>query len=173
MNCRECRERLLEAGLTEIAVVPGGSSDRLENALEGRSGEAWRRHIQECSPCAALAGRILRAQEELVAGLAVLTPTRPLEEAVAAASRESARRRSRIRWVSWGAAAAVAAGVLGIRALDSGSGVGTDAIRVAVMGYPGSAVGPEVEATLGESVVVLETDNENMVVFWFYQGRGE
>ena len=75
--------------------------------------------------------------------------------------------------MSWGAAAAVAAGVLGIRALDSGSGVGTDAIRVAVMGYPGSAVGPEVEATLGESVVVLETDNENMVVFWFYQGRGE
>jgi len=32
---------------------------------------------------------------------------------------------------------------------------------------------PEVEAMLDESVLVLETDNENVVVFWFYQGRGE
>ena len=32
---------------------------------------------------------------------------------------------------------------------------------------------PEVEAMLDESVLVLETDNEDVVVFWFYQGRGE
>lgn len=173
MNCRECRERLLEACPSEIAAVLDESSDRLAAALKGPSGEAWREHVRACSACEALAGRILEAQERLVADLAALTPARPLEEAVAAASRESARRRSRVRRASWGAAAAVVAGVLGIRALDPGSGVGTDTIRVEARTYAGSALAPEVEATLGGSVVVLETDNENVVVFWFYQGRGQ
>jgi hypothetical protein len=30
-----------------------------------------------------------------------------------------------------------------------------------------------VEALLDESVVILETDNEDVVVYWFYQGRGQ
>jgi hypothetical protein len=63
--------------------------------------------------------------------------------------------------------------VLALRALDVGSGVATDAVEVLASHQAESPFVPEVEAMLDESVLVLETDNENVVVFWFYQGRGE
>ena len=62
-------------------------------------------------------------------------------------------------------------GVLAIRALDVSVGIDTGPAVVA--SRAGTPAMPEVEALLDESVVVLETDNEDVVVFWFYQGRGE
>ena len=97
-----------------------------------------------------------------------LEPALPLEDSVAGAMRESARRRSRIRRMSWGVAAAAAAALLGIWVFDPVGGADPVDV-VATRGTP--PVLPEVEALLDESVMVMETDNENVVVFWFYQGR--
>jgi hypothetical protein len=176
MNCRECRDWLLEASPLEIAGALGElSADRRADAVESPSEAEWREHAQACASCLTLAERILEAQEELAAGLELLTPVGRLADALAVASREAVgrRRRARRRRVSWGTTAAVAAGVLMIRSFDSGGGFRTDSIDAVARGYIGSALAPEVEALLDESVVVLETDDEDVVVFWFYQGRGE
>jgi len=173
MICRECEERLLEAdpGAIAAALRPAdpGEADGLRDISQVL---ALRDHVRTCASCREAAERIVAAHKELRVGLEALGPALPLEEAVRAAIRESDRRRSRVRRASWVVAAAALAGVLALRVLDVGTGIGTDAIEMAA-GQAGSLVMPEVEALLDESVLVLETDNENVVVFWFYQGRGE
>ena len=129
-------------------------------------------HLRTCPSCREAAERVLAAQDRLAAGLAALVPARSLEEAAVMAVRESARRRSRLRRVSWTAAAAAMAGVLALRVLGFGGGVVPEPIEVTVS-PAGSRLMQEVEAMLDESVLVLETENEDVVVFWFYQRRGE
>lgn len=171
MNCRECQARLLEADPGAIATALSGPVDPARR-LNDPQAVALPDHVRTCASCREAAERILAAHEDLVAGLEELGPARPLQEATAAAIRESARRRSRVSRASWAVAAAAVIGVLALRALDVGNGVVTDTVEV-VASHAGSPAMPEVEALLGESVLVLETDNENVVVFWFYQGRGE
>ncbi len=153
MSCLECQTRLMEADPRAIA-------------------EALPDHARTCDECQLVAERILAAHEQLAAGLEVLEPALPLAEAVSAAIRESDGRRNRVRRASWAVAAATVAGLLGVRVLDVGNGAGTDAPEV-VARVATSPHMPEVEALLDESVLVLETDNDDVVVFWFYQGRGE
>jgi len=153
MSCLECQTRLMEADPRAIA-------------------EALPDHARTCDECRLVAERILAAHEQLAAGLEVLEPALPLAEAVSAAIRESDGRRNRVRRASWAVAAATVAGLLGVRVLDVGNGAGTDAPEV-VARVATSPHMPEVEALLDESVLVLETDNDDVVVFWFYQGRGE
>lgn len=174
MNCGECRDRLLEADPLEIeAALRRRPAGRSADSGGDASAAGWRQHTLVCGSCLALAERTLDAQEELAAGLDLLRSARPLADAVAAASRESARRDRRVRRVSGGAVAAVAAGVLATRLLYPGGGFGTDSIDVVVESRASSVLVPEVEALLDESVVVLQTESEDVVVFWFYQGRGE
>lgn len=154
MSCLECQTRLMEADPRAIA-------------------RALPDHARTCDECRLVAERILEAHEKLAADLEVLEPALPLAEAVSVAIRESdGRRRGRIRKASWAVAAATVAGLLGVRAFDVGPGPATDAPQV-VARMAASPHMPEVEALLDESVLVLETDNDDMVVFWFYQGRGE
>ncbi len=172
MSCRECRTRLLEADPRAIATALSGHADPAALRLNDPQAVALLDHVRTCASCREAAERILAAHVDLVAGLEELGPARPLQKATAAAIRESARRRSRVSRASWAVAAAAVIGVLALRALDVGNGVVTDTVEV-VASQAGSPAMPEVEVLLGESVLVLETDNENVVVFWFYQGRGE
>ena len=169
MQCADCRQHLLEEGPQEIAAALG-------DPPEDTAGAAWRAHVRGCSACAGLAGSILAERDRLAAGLDTVGAARPLAEALAAAVRESAARRSRARRSTWGAAAAVVAGVLAIRSLYIAGGPAADpaAPGPGLEARIGPTVeGPEVEALLDESVLVFETSNDDVVVFWFYQGRGE
>lgn len=172
MICRECHARLMEVDPGVIAAALS-HADPAAHRPDVPQAVALPDHVRTCASCRGAAERILKAHEDLAAGLEALSPLRPQQEATAAAIRESARRRSRVRRASWAAAAAAAIGVLALRALDVGSRVATDAGEVLASHQAESPFVPEVEAMLDESVLVLETDNENVVVFWFYQGRGE
>lgn len=153
MSCLECQTRLMEADPRALAEAPPD-------------------HARTCDECRLVAERILAAHEQLAAGLEVLEPALPLAEAVSAAIRESDGRRNRVRTASWAVAAATVACLLGVRALDVGGGAGIDTLEV-VASRGGLLHMTEVEALLDESVLVLETDNDDVVVFWFYQGREE
>jgi len=173
MICRECHARLLEVDPGVIATALSRHADPVARRPDVPQTAALPDHVRMCASCRGAAERILNAHEDLAAGLEALSPVSPLQEATAAAIRESARRRSRVGRASWAAAAAAAIGVLALRAFDVGSGVATDAVEVLASHQAESLFMPEVEAMLDESVLVLETDNKNVVVFWFYQGRGE
>ena len=154
MSCLECQTHLMEADPRAIA-------------------RALPEHARTCDECRLVARRILAAHEQLAADLETLEPALPLAEAVSAAIRESdGRRRTGGRRASGVVAAAVLAAFLGVWALNLGRDGGTDAPEF-VARVAASPHMPEVEALLDESVLVLETDNDDVVVFWFYQGRGE
>jgi len=173
MICRECRARLLEVDFGAIATALSRQADPAAGRPDVPQAAALPDHLRTCASCRGVAERILKAHEDLAAGLEALSPVRPLQEATAAAIRESTRRRSGVRRASWAVAAAAAIGVLALRALDIGSGVAPDVVEVLASHQAESPFMPEVEAMFDESVLVLETDNKNVVVFWFYQGRGE
>lgn len=177
MNCGDCREFLLEGEPEEIARALGDASEeRSFEPVEGGAIAAWREHLRACASCAGAAKRILEARRELATDLESLTPLRPLAEALSDVSREAPGRHGKLqRTVAWGAAAA-AAGILIVWSLDFNGDLVTDPggaesrSRASADSRRGA---PEVEALLDESVVILETDNENVVVYWFYQGRGQ
>jgi len=171
MNCREFQERLLEVDPLVLAAALGQRADRAVRRVDVPQ-DAFPDHLRTCPSCREATERVLADQEHLAASLAAMGPARPLEEAASAAIRESARRRRQLRWTSWTAAAAAVTGVMALRAMDVGDGFAPGTIEVAAA-TAGAQFMPEVEAMLDESVLVLETDNENVVVFWFYQGRGE
>jgi len=171
MNCREFQARLLEVDPLVLAAALGQHADRaVERAAVPK--DAFPDHLRTCPSCREVTERVLADQERLAAGLAAVGPARPTEEAASAAIRESATRRSRHRRASWIAAAAAVTGVMALRAMDFGGGFVPETLEVAVASA-GTQLMPEVEAMLDESVLVLQTDNEDVVVFWFYQGRGE
>jgi predicted anti-sigma-YlaC factor YlaD len=177
MSCGDCREFLLEAEPGEIARALGGASeDRSSEAVEAGPMAALREHLQACPDCAGAAKRILEAGRELASGLESLTPLRPLSEAVSEASQQARSRRGLVlRTAGWGAAAA-AASILIVWSLDFSGGLVTGPGGAVSRSRAGADLAPgghEVEAMLDESVMILETDNEDVVVFWFYQGRGE
>jgi hypothetical protein len=91
------------------------------------------------------------------------------------AALEAARRSRRTRRGSWAiAAAAVAAGILAVRTLDLDVGGEPSAVQiVATAPVVRTVLTPEVDASLDESVAVFEIEDSDIVVFWFYQGRGE
>jgi len=171
MNCREFQERLLELDPPVLAAALGHRADQAVRRTAVPQ-DALPDHLRMCPSCREETERILADQERLAAGLAALGPARTLEEAASSAIRESARRRSRHRRASWMAVAAAVTGVMVLRAMNLGGGFVPETIEVAAATAETQFM-PEVEAMLDESVLVLETDNEDVVVFWFYQGRGE
>ena len=162
MICAACRDRLLEAGRADIG-----------HALAGGSGPCAA-HLAECSECRDLAQRIVEMEEGLAAGMTSIQPGGRAVEAASAAIRESVRRRSRDRrrW-GWLAAAAAVAGLVAIRTVDLRFEPPEQEVASLAPASASAAVGPEVEPLGDESVAVFTTDNPDIVVFWFYQGRGE
>ena len=170
MNCRDCIEVLAVADPNVIALAIGRPAARIPDGLAVVD---LRDHLRACDSCRRSAQRVLEEQAELAAHLDALRPIRPLSDAVSEARREVVRRRIRRRRQTWAIAAAAVAGVLGIRALDPGIEAGTGAGTAGARHADEQPIGTEVDALLDESVVVMETANEDVVVFWFYQGRGE
>ncbi len=162
MSCARARDLLLEASPADI-----------EAALAAETGVAGNNltHLGACDSCAGLARQLLADHGALEQALAAARPVRLLDESVTAARRESLRRRARRSRAAWAVAAASLVALGGVRmfetraASDRGGWVAPEGLV--------AALGPEVEALLDESVMVLETDDEDVVVFWFYQGRGE
>ena len=178
MNCAECRERVLEAEPLEIAVALSGSQEGVGPSVisaEGPSGASFREHVTGCPGCRTAAEWVMAAQEELVGDLSVLSPRRPLHVSVPEAALEAARLSRRARRGSWGiAAAAVAAGILAVRTMDLDVGGEPSTVQiVATAPAVATVLTPEVDASLDESVAVFETEDSDIVVFWFYQGRGQ
>ena len=174
MNCGEFQEWLLEVDPPALAGALSDAVDRSVSPAAARldASAPAPDHLRTCSSCRRAADRVLADQEHLAAGMASLAPVLPLEESTASAIRESARRENRLRRGSWMAVAAAVAGALALNAPDVWRNLGPETAEVALRSS-GSQFMPEVEAMLDESVLVLETDNEDVVVFWFYQGRGE
>jgi len=146
MNCAAAHELMLTAEAME---------------LEGRTDSDLARHVRMCTRCGAAAGRLLEAQRDLGRALDTVRPRLAPSEAVRIAGRVARRRRRLWRTVPL-AAAAVLLGVLVAR-------------RPGVTPRPAPAPGParpphgvSVTAPPGRSVVVLQTDNPNVVVIWFF-----
>lgn len=178
MNCAECREQLVEAEPLEIAAALSGSQEDAGPSVisaPGPSGASFREHVAGCPGCRTAAAWVMAAQEGLVGDLSVLSPRRPLHVSVPEAALEAARRSRRTRRGSWGiAAAAVAAGILAVRTLDLDVGGEPSAVQiVATAPVVRTVLTPEVDASLDESVAVFEIEDSDIVVFWFYQERGE
>jgi anti-sigma factor RsiW len=173
MNCGSCRDLLLEADPGVIRSALTARAPDLGPAGRVEVEDELARHLATCSECAHSAERILAANDDLAAGLALLGPERGLEDAVRAASREDVPRRQ-VRRTPWAVAAAVAAGILAIRFLGDGPGFDSSGIDGGATPVArAEAFTPEVDVPAGESVMVMESANEDVVVFWFYQGRGE
>lgn len=171
MSCQTWEDRLLELDSREIAESLAATAGQGRLA-DDQGCETLENHLGSCAGCRALAKRVVASEAELSQGLRILGPRRPLAASVASAIEDSNRRAVHMRRSSWAVAAAGVAAVLALRAFHAGNGVVPEpavvAERPAVRAFT-----PEVEALLDESVLVLETDNDDVVVFWFYQGRGE
>lgn len=164
MSCDACREHLLEAPPAEIRA-----------ALQRGEGELAA-HLIVCAACRGLAEGILRQSGELANGLAALRPRGDHRSAAREALAESTRRGGggRGEW-PWLAAAAVLAGLLATRVLDTVTTLDDgDGTRIA-HAPPVLSTEPtlEVEPLGDESVAVFETNDPDIIVLWFYQGRGQ
>ncbi len=178
MNCAECRQHLLAAEPLEIAAALSGSQEDVGPSVisaAGSSDASFREHVAGCPGCMTAAEWVMAAQEGLVGELSALSPRRPLHVSVPTAVLEAARRSRRTRRGSWGiAAAAVAAGILAVRTLDVEVGGEPSTVQiVATAPAVATVLTPEVDASLDESVAVFEIEDSDIVVFWFYQGRGQ
>jgi hypothetical protein len=173
MICSECSDRLLEMESAAIARVLSGSG-----VSESSGGPDARvaAHLQACRECRAAAERIVAAEDDLREGLAALGPASSAAQAAREARIESHRRRVRVRSrVGWVVAAAGLAGVLGVRMVATsgqpGSAREDEAPLLRVASAAPSNSLPEVEAKEDENVMIFETEDGDVVVFWFYEGR--
>lgn len=179
MICIECRDRLLGMDSMSIAFALGrsGGADRpgaAERAEEGLG--ATVAHVRSCPECRQVAERILAAEAGLRRELAALAPSGSPARAARMARIESRRRRTRLnRRVGWAAVAAALAGVLGIRVAASvgppNASPSAEAPGWRVASADSRTWLPEVEVPDHENVVVFETADRDVVVFWFYEGR--
>jgi anti-sigma factor RsiW len=149
MNCATAREQLLTAELTPIR---SGTASELS------------RHLDECDRCRSIAAVLLTAQQEL--HLAIEAPhdadaTEAARNAVITAARRRTRRRFMRRAVPLAIAASLATLLLNRRAPSPH----TEIPRPRAGAAPGQV---RVTAPLGRSVAVIETDNPNVVIIWFF-----
>jgi len=171
MRCSECMDRLLEAEPTSLAVwlepheeapprIPGGDAPTFD-------------HLATCVSCRAAAERIVLEESRLASALESLRAAGSTAEAARRARMEARRRRSRARRrVGWSAVAACLAGLIALGTLRQAERRGPGGEMIAY-GDLQPAVFPEVEGGPDEDVMVFETEDESVVVFWFYEGRGQ
>lgn len=149
MTCATARTLMLTADPTELA---------------GSTGSDLSLHVATCIICRAQATLLIEAQAELTRALdAAMGDVAP--DAVRGVLAAARRRRDggrRWRWTIPVAAAAVVVGVLLIR-IDR-----PPTERVRRVPAPVAARGVTVAAPPGRNVAVLQTDNPNLVVIWFF-----
>ena len=143
MNCAAAVDLMLEAELADLAGITDSELSR---------------HIRGCSPCHAAANRILEAEGRLRETLAAAAPRRTTAEAVQLAGQR--RKRTRRLWQLGPLAAA--AGLAGLVLTRH------HAIELAPPLSPPPSPRIAVAAPHGRSVAVLQTDNPDVVVIWFF-----
>jgi anti-sigma factor RsiW len=147
MTCTEALDLLLEAEPHELA---------------GTTDSGLSRHLRDCSTCRTSAARILEAEGVLRQQLAATAPARSVGAAVELA--QLRRKRSAWRLLSplAAAAAAAAAALVGIVWEHQPSLPG-------VPPQPGARPPSlAITAPAGRNVLVMTTDNPDVVVFWFF-----
>jgi len=152
MTCRDVRILLLEAEADELRGM--GTSPVAD-------------HIRGCAPCAAAAGDILRATEALDGYLSDAPHGVDLDALVDGMVRDRSRRVTPIRrwrpavWASVAMAAAAAAVIFVARQpIADGDPEITHAVATAL---------PTLVASSGAATVaVIETDNPDITVLWFF-----
>jgi len=161
MTCDEARELLLEA-------EPG--------ELEGTGGSPLSLHLAACGRCAAAAARIVQATRALDAHLAAPPDEEAVDAVLAALGRAGPRpvasvvdlRAPRWRRAAWGslAMAAAATGLLFVARLPAPINEGANEAAPSVA----AAVPPPplIEASSAATVAVIETDNPDITVLWFF-----
>ena len=146
MTCTEALELLLEAEPHELARTTDSELSR---------------HLRDCATCRTSAARILEAEGVLRRRLAATAPVRSADDAVELARRRHVRRRR--AWRLLPPLAAAAAALLGIALWR---------LRPSVPGVPlqPAARPPDlvITAPAGRNVLVMTTDNPDVVVFWFF-----
>jgi anti-sigma factor RsiW len=145
MNCPAALDLMLEAEPADLAGITDSELSR---------------HIEGCPPCRAAANRILEAERSLRETLAAAAPRRTTAE-VLHLTGQRRRRTGRLWQLGSLAAAAGLAGLVLTR-------------HHAIELVPPPPVSPPpspriaVAAPHGRSVAVLQTDNPDVVVIWFF-----
>ena len=143
MNCQAALDLMLEAEPADLAGKPDSELSR---------------HIQGCAPCRGAAQRILEAEGSLREALAAAAPRRSAAEAVQLAGQRQMRARRLWPLVPLAAAAGVAGLILTRR----------HPMELMLPAAPPPAPRIAVTAPPGRSVAVLQTDNPDVVLIWFY-----
>ena len=149
MNCATAREQLLTAELTPIQ---SGTASELSS------------HLDECDRCRSIAAVLLAAQQELHLAIEArhdANATEAAHDAVIAADRRRTRRGFRRRAVPLAIAASLATVLLNRRTPSPD----TENSRPRAKTVPHQVT---VTAPPGRSVAVMETDNPNVVIIWFF-----
>ena len=157
MTCDEARELLLEAGPDE---------------LEGRGGSPLALHLRGCAGCAAAAARIVQATRALDTHLLTTADEEAVDAILAGLGHPGSRRTAPVRdrpdprWrrAAWGSLAAAAAAV-GLLFVARGSAPVNEAAPRLAASVPAP---PLVEASSAATVAVIETDNPDITVLWFF-----
>jgi hypothetical protein len=179
MICADARECMLEAARAELEVALGQAGGDGGGGQTAQIPDALEKHLRACPECREVASLIVSEERILARALEEVAPRTPLLEALKLIDLQAGRRGP--RWRSWGGAAALAAAaVVGILAVSSvqvrdewpGDDPGTSDARPGTP-RPEATSLPAVEAPEGTSVAVFETDNPEIIVFWFYEGRGQ
>ncbi|HEY7192239.1 MAG TPA: hypothetical protein VH439_00715 [Gemmatimonadales bacterium] len=142
MTCAETRNLMLEADAAE---------------LTGLGASTLAAHLRECADCRAMAAHLVEAQRTLAATLTAAAPHGTVDSALRRASRGGYR-----RW-AWRVAPLAAAAV--VAALLVGRRPPVD--RVSPSAYHRFR-GVIVEPPRGRSVAIMQADNPNIVVIWFF-----
>lgn len=169
MNCRACTDWLLEADPAAIRKALGGPWGAGPDSSDPGSA-APGHHAATCKACRMAAVRVLEQVTVIDAELRRAGSSIPIAVAARRATATATGRRRRAAGTR--TALAVAAGLLAVVALnDLERGRPVGPAPVVVVAAP--TLYPEVEVDTGHSVAVFETDDDDVVVFWFYEGRGQ
>lgn len=150
MTCATARTQMLTADPAELA---------------GSTGSDLSLHIATCTSCRARGAALLEAQAELARAIDAPGEADGRDAvrsaiAVARRRRDDARRR---RWMYPLTAAAVLAGLMVMRYGDR-----TPVPPSLPVAPPAAGRGITVAAPQGRNVAVLQTDNPNVVIIWFF-----
>lgn len=152
MNCQHAMIQMLEAAPVD---------------LRGEGDADLARHLSECPRCRTVAERMLREHDLLAEALSVVRPHAPVDQALARARLEVARRRHRRIWlgaIPAAAAASLAALLLAWPSNDHFPGASSVAAN-------DTTPIPLVESSNADAVTVMHTDNPNIVVIWLTKSR--
>lgn len=134
--------------------------------LAGRGDSALAIHVRGCPRCQGVAAQLLAGQQELALALDEMRPRVGADAALSdalARRRRATWRRAAWRWVAPLATAAVLAGLLLLRSLQTGvmnGGSGTPYVFR-------SAPALQVEAPSGSDVMIFQVGDPAITVIWF------